>query len=39
MVFVMTKEKADKITRIYNWVRFILLVTFLTFVFIGFTNA
>jgi len=29
----MTKDKAEKITRIYNWVRFILLAAFLTCVF------
>jgi len=27
----MTKEKAEKITRIYNWVRIIIVVTFLAF--------
>ncbi len=31
----MTKEKAEKITRVYNWVRFIILVAFLLlFVFV-----
>lgn len=35
----MTKEKAEKIQRVYNWVRFIILVLFLTFVFIGIANA
>lgn len=35
----MEKEKAEKIIKIYNWVRFIILVLFLTFVFIGFSKA
>lgn len=35
----MTKEKAERIVRIYNWVRLIILVLFLTFVFIGVANA
>lgn len=36
---IMTKEKAERITRIYNWVRFIILLLFLTFVFAGLANA
>ncbi len=35
----MTKEKAEKIIRIYNWVRFILLAALLTFLFVGLANA
>ena len=35
----MEKEKAEKIIKIYNWVRFIILVLFLTFVFIGLSKA
>ncbi len=35
----MTKEKAERIVRIYNWVRFIILVVFLTFAFVGLANA
>jgi len=35
----MTKEKAERITRIYNWIRFIVLIAFLTFVFVGLANA
>ena len=33
----MDKEKG--IQRIFNWVRFIILVLFLTFVFIGLSKA
>jgi len=35
----MEKEKAEKIIKIYNWVRFIILVLFLSFVFIGLSKA
>ena len=35
----MDKEKAEKIIRIYNWVRFIILVLFLAFVFVGLSKA
>lgn len=35
----MKKEKAEKITRVYNWIRFIILVAFLTFVFAAAANA
>ena len=35
----MDKEKAEKIIKIVNWVRFIILVAFLTFVFVGLCNA
>ena len=35
----MEKEKAEKIIKIYNWVRFIILVLFLAFVFIGLSKA
>ena len=35
----MEKEKAERIQRIFNWVRFIILVLFLTFVFIGLSKA
>lgn len=28
-------EKAKKIQRIFNWVRFVILVLFLAFIFIG----
>ena len=31
----MDKEKAERIQRIFNWVRFVILVLFLTFIFIG----
>lgn len=39
MTYDMTKEKAEKITKIFNWARFILLVLFLTFVIVGMANA
>lgn len=35
----MTKEKAERIVRIYNWVRFVILVLFLTFVFVWVAKA
>jgi len=35
----MIKDKAEKITRIYNWVRFILLVLFLKFIGVGLAHA
>jgi len=35
----MEKEKAEKIIKIYNWVRFIILVLLLAFIFIGFSKA
>jgi len=35
----MKKEKAEKITRVYNWIRFIILVAFLTFAFAAAANA
>lgn len=35
----MEKEKADRIVSMLNWVRFIILVLFLTFVFVGLTKA
>ena len=35
----MDKEKAEKIQRIFNWVRFVILVLFLTFIFIGLSKA
>ncbi len=35
----MDQEKAKKIIRIYNWVRFILLVVLLAFLFIGLSKA
>lgn len=31
----MTKEKAERITRIYNWVRVIIISVFLAFVYVG----
>ncbi len=31
----MDKEKAEKIVKIYNWVRLVILVLFLAFLFIG----
>ncbi len=34
----MEKEKAEKIVRIYNWIRFIILILFLGFVMIGLSN-
>ena len=35
----MDKEKAERIIKIYNWVRFIILVAFLTFVFVALSKA
>ena len=35
----MDKEKAERIQRIFNWVRFVILVLFLTFIFIGLSKA
>jgi len=35
----MNKEKAERIIRIYNWVRLIIIVVFLAFVCIGLANA
>lgn len=35
----MTKEKAEKIIKIYNWARFILVVLLLTFLFVGVATA
>lgn len=35
----MTKEKAEKITSVYNWARFIILVVLLTLVFAAAANA
>ena len=35
----MDKEKAERIQRIFNWVRFIIIVLFLAFVFIGLSKA
>ncbi len=35
----MNKEKAERIIKYYNWMRFIILVLFLAFVFIGVANA
>ena len=35
----MNKEKAERIQRIFNWVRFVILVLFLTFLFIGLSKA
>ncbi|MBO5427815.1 MAG: hypothetical protein J5996_05255 [Prevotella sp.] len=35
----MDKEKAERIIKIYNWVRYIILVLFLAFVFIGLSKA
>ena len=35
----MDKEKAEKNQRIFGWVRFIILVLFLTFIFIGLSKA
>ena len=35
----MDKEKAERIIKIVNWVRFIILVVFLTFVFVGLSKA
>ena len=35
----MDKEKAKRIQRIFNWVRFVILVLFLTFIFIGLSKA
>ena len=35
----MDKEKAERIIKIYNWVRIIILVVFLTFVFVALSKA
>ena len=35
----MDKEKSERNTRIYNWVRLVILVLFLTFVFVGLSKA
>lgn len=35
----MTKEKAERITRIYNWVRVIIIAVFLAFVYVGLAQA
>jgi hypothetical protein len=35
----MDKEKAERIIKIVNWVRFIILVVFLTFVFVALSKA
>lgn len=35
----MTKEKAERIVRIYNWIRISIIVVFLTFVFAGLSHA
>jgi len=35
----MNKEKAEKIIKIYNLIRFLILVTILTFLFVGLTHA
>ena len=35
----MVKEKAKRIQKIFNWVRFVILVLFLTFIFIGLSKA
>ena len=31
----MDKEKAERIQRFFDWVRFVILVLFLAFIFIG----
>lgn len=31
----MDKEKAERIQRLFDWVRFVILVLFLAFIFIG----
>ena len=38
-MYNMDKEKAERIQRIFGWVRFIILVLFLAFVFIGLSKA
>lgn len=35
----MDKEKAERIIKIYNWVRFIILAVFLTFLFVTLSKA
>ncbi len=35
----MTREKAEKIIKIYNWIRFILIVLLLAFLFVGLAQA
>ena len=35
----MDKEKAERIIKIVNWVRYIILAVFLTFVFVALSKA
>ena len=35
----MDKEKAERIIKIVNWVRFIILVVLMTFVFVALSKA
>ena len=35
----MDKEKAERIQRIFGWVRFIILVVLMTFVFVALSKA
>jgi len=35
----MEKEKAERIIKIFNWVRFLILVGFLTFLYVGLSKA
>jgi len=35
----MNREKAEKIIKIYNWIRFIILILILTFLYIGLAQA
>lgn len=35
----MDKKKAERIIKIYNWIRLIILIVFLTFLFVGLSKA
>ena len=35
----MKKENAEKILRIYNWIRFIIIVAFLVFLYVGLAHS
>ncbi len=35
----MTKEKAEKIIKIVNWIKFLILVAFLTLLYVGLVQA
>lgn len=35
----MKRKKAERIIKIYNWVRLIIVILFIAFVFVGLTKA